>query len=66
MTWIIGVRGLKQPGLWKVIPLIPVWDAFAFFIWMASFLRKSVRWRDGEYYIRDGMLLPVASSLTEK
>ena len=66
MTWIIGVRGLKQPGLWKVMPLIPLWDAFAFFIWMASFFRKSVRWRDGEYCIRDGMLLPVAASLTEK
>jgi ceramide glucosyltransferase len=25
-----------------------------------------VRWRDGEYYIRDGMLLPVASGLTKK
>ncbi len=66
ITWTIGVRGLKQPGLWKVIPLIPIWDALAFFIWVASFLRKSVRWRDGEYYIRDGMLLPVASSPTEK
>jgi hypothetical protein len=30
----------------------------AFFIWLISFMRKSVRWRDGEYFIRDGMLVP--------
>jgi ceramide glucosyltransferase len=60
IAWSIGIRGLKQTGLWKVIALIPLWDALAFFIWLASFLRKSIQWRDGEYYIRDGML--VASS----
>jgi ceramide glucosyltransferase len=66
MSWSIGIRGLKQDGLWKRMFLIPVWDAFAFFIWLASFIRKTVRWRDGEYYIRDGSLLPVTSSSLEK
>ena len=66
MTWSIGIRGLKQPGLWKEMFLIPVWDALAFFIWLASFFRKTVRWRDGEYYIRDGMLLSVTSNPAEK
>jgi ceramide glucosyltransferase len=66
MAWSIGIRGLKQSGLWKDLFLIPAWDAFAFFIWLASFVRKTVRWRDGEYYIRDGMLLAVPSSVAEK
>jgi len=66
MSWSIGIRGLKQDGLWKRMFLIPLWDAFAFFIWLASFVRKTVRWRDGEYYIRDGSLLPVTSSSLEK
>ncbi len=66
MTWSIGVRGLKQGGLWKDIALIPVWDAFAFFIWLGSFFRRTIRWRDGEYYIRDGLLLSVSSELSEK
>jgi ceramide glucosyltransferase len=66
MAWSIGIRGLKQPDLWKDMFLIPAWDAFAFFIWLASFFRKTVRWRDGEYYIRDGMLLSVPSSPAEK
>jgi hypothetical protein len=44
------------------MPLIPVWDAMAFVIWLISFARKSVRWRDGEYFIRNGMLVPVTTT----
>lgn len=66
MTWSIGIHGLKQSRVWKEIPLIPVWDAFAFLIWLASFFRKSIRWRDGEYYIRDGKLCPVNPSQAHK
>jgi ceramide glucosyltransferase len=61
MTWIIGIHGLKQPGLWRKFVLIPLWDALAFLIWVTSFSRNSIRWRDGEYYIRDGVLVPVPS-----
>jgi ceramide glucosyltransferase len=66
MAWSIGIHGLKQPDLWKDMFLIPAWDAFAFSIWLTSFVRKTVRWRDNEYYIRDGMLLSVPSSPAEK
>ena len=59
MTWLIGVRGLKQPSLWKKLPLIPVWDAMAFAIWLLSFARNTIRWRNAEYSIRDGELVPV-------
>jgi hypothetical protein len=46
--------------------LIPVWDAMAFFIWLVSFGRNSFRWRGGEYYIRDGQLVPVTAHTAEK
>lgn len=59
MTWTIGVRGLKQSGLWRHFALIPVWDTMALVIWLTSFSRNSIRWRDGEYYIRDGALVPI-------
>jgi ceramide glucosyltransferase len=59
MTWLVGIRGLKQDALWKKLALIPVWDALAFGIWLASFTRSSIRWRDAEYDIRDGLLVPV-------
>jgi ceramide glucosyltransferase len=62
MAWSIGIQILKQPRVWKEIPLIPVWDAFAFLIWVASFFQKRIRWRDGEYYIREGKLCPVPPS----
>lgn len=62
MTWLIGVHGLRQTDLWKQMPLIPVWDAVAFAIWLTSFGRNSIRWRGADYYIRDGRLVPAASA----
>lgn len=61
MTWSIGVWGLRRAGLLQKLALIPLWDAIASLLWLASFLRNSVRWRGGEYYIRDGMLVRAAS-----
>jgi ceramide glucosyltransferase len=62
ITWMIGIWGMKQKGLWKKMPLIPLWDAMAFGIWLVSFGRKTIRWRGVDYYIRQGMLVPVAAS----
>ena len=66
MTWLIGVRGLRDQTLWGKMWLIPVWDTIAFFIWLLSFGRNSFRWRDGEYRIRDGRLVPVTGRTTER
>jgi ceramide glucosyltransferase len=63
MTLEIGVRGLDESGIWRKLPLIPVWDAMAFTLWLASFTRSRIRWRDGEYAIRSGKLVPVAAEL---
>jgi ceramide glucosyltransferase len=62
MTWVIGAWGLGKRGLWKQMPLIVAWDAVAIAIWLASFTRNSIRWRDGEYRLLDGQLVPVAKS----
>jgi ceramide glucosyltransferase len=62
MTWLVGVWGLRQRGLWKKMPLIVLWDATAFVIWLLTFGRNSIRWRDVDYRIREGMLVPAASS----
>lgn len=67
MTWTVGIHGLKQPRFWKQVPLIPLWDAAAFLIWLASFPRSRIRWRGADYYIRDGKLVPVKEpSLTHQ
>jgi ceramide glucosyltransferase len=65
MTWMVGIWGLKQDALWKKLALIPLWDAMAFGIWLTSFGRNSIRWRDAEYYIRDGRLVPVTPTNPE-
>ena len=65
MTWLIGVWGLRQTGLWKKLPLIVVWDVTAFLIWLLTFGRSSIRWRNVDYRIEDGMLVPTASSPAE-
>lgn len=57
IAWIIGVYGLRQKGLWKKFPLIPLWDGTAFFVWLVSFSRKSIRWRGVDYALRDGQLV---------
>lgn len=66
IAWSIGIRGLKQSRVWSEIPLIPVWDALALMIWFASFFRKTIRWRDAEYYIRDGQLCPATPQPASK
>lgn len=66
MMWSIGVKGLGRRGLGRKMWLIAVWDAVGFLIWVASFLRNSIRWRNAEYCIRDGALVPVVSNVGEK
>ena len=66
MTWLIGVWGMEQKGIWKKMALVPFWDAWALLIWLLSFGRRSIRWRDIDYRIREGMLVPVARPAPQK
>jgi ceramide glucosyltransferase len=61
ITAAIAVWGLKQSSYWRKMGLIPLWDALAFLIWLASFGCRSIRWRGSDYYIRGGTLVPVSS-----
>jgi ceramide glucosyltransferase len=51
MTLLIGSVGLKRKRLWLKLPLIPLWDLAAVAIWLYSFTRSTIRWRDGQYRI---------------
>lgn len=62
MTWLIGGWGLKQHFRLRYFLLIPLWDALAAAIWLRSFTLSTIRWRNHEYYIRDGELVPVGST----
>jgi ceramide glucosyltransferase len=65
-TWLIGVWGMRQKGIWKTMPLVPLWDTWALLIWLLSFGRRSIRWRDTQYQIRGGMLVPVTPAGPQK
>jgi ceramide glucosyltransferase len=62
ITWLIGIQGLEQTGVWKKMPLIPLWDAMAFFIWLVSFTRTSIRWRGVDYQLRNGEFVSVIAT----
>jgi ceramide glucosyltransferase len=66
ITWVIGVHGLRQPRALRQVPLIPLWDAVAFVIWLASFTQSSIRWRGADYYIREGQLVPVVPVVVKR
>jgi ceramide glucosyltransferase len=65
ITWTIGIHGLKQSSLWKHLSLIPIWDAVAALLWITSFTRRSIRWRNGHYRIENGLLVPVQTTVSE-
>jgi len=62
MTLQVASWGLRQRMGWRNLALVPVWDAIAFAIWLVSFTRSTIRWRDQDYLIRDGQLIPVTVS----
>lgn len=62
MAWMIGARGMKQTGIWKRIPLIPLWDALAFAVWLTSFACRTIRWRGIDYFLRGGRLWTAAGN----
>jgi ceramide glucosyltransferase len=66
MTWLIGVWGMKQKSVWRKMALVPLWDAWALLIWLLSFGRRSIRWRDIDYRIREGLLVPVSPPAPQK
>jgi ceramide glucosyltransferase len=66
VTALIAVWGLKQPRILTKFWLIPVWDVISIVILLLSFTRNKVRWRDGQYYIRNGSLVPVEGKPREQ
>jgi hypothetical protein len=55
---------MQDHALRAKLALLPVRDAFAFGVWLASFFPQRIRWRDKEFYVRDRRLVPAASSRT--
>jgi ceramide glucosyltransferase len=54
-----GARGLRDPLIRRKLWMLPVRDAFAFLVWLSSFWRRKIRWRDREFQVRQKRLVPV-------
>lgn len=65
ITAMIGGWGMEQRGIWKKISLIPLWDLTAFAIWLASFTRRTIRWRGVDYLMREGKFVSATPAGTK-
>ncbi len=54
-----GARGMSDQLIRRKLWMLPVRDAFAFLVWLASFFPQRIRWRDREFYVREKRLVPV-------
>ena len=59
-VWTIGIWGLRDELLVRRWWLVPVWDAFAFVLWLVSLFCSQVRWQGMQYRVSGGRLIPVA------
>jgi ceramide glucosyltransferase len=66
MSVLVGAWGLHEKNLVRKLPLLVLWDLTAFFIWLASFVRRSIRWRGVDYLVRAGMLAPLRQPAPKK
>jgi ceramide glucosyltransferase len=59
-AWIIGVAGMRDTLSRQKMELLPLRDAFAFVVWVASFFPQRIHWRGQEFYVRDKRLVSTA------
>jgi ceramide glucosyltransferase len=57
----VGVWGMQDATLWRKQYLLPLRDAFAFLVWVASFLPHRIHWRGREFYVRERKLVAVSA-----
>ena len=55
---VAGSAAMGDILVLKQIWLLPIRDAFAFAVWLASFFPQRIQWRDREFYVRNKRLVP--------
>ena len=54
-----GFAGMRDRLVLRKLWLLPLRDAFAFLVWVASFFAQRIHWRDRLFQVRDKKLVPV-------
>jgi len=55
----VGVRGMNDELVRRKLRLLPLRDAFAFLVWLASLFPQRIHWRDQQFHVRDKRLVPL-------
>jgi ceramide glucosyltransferase len=61
LVWTLGIWGLHDDLLKRRWWLVPLWDVFAFVIWLHSLFWNRVTWRGVEYRVERGRFIRVVS-----
>ena len=59
LAYVAGAWGMNDETVRERWRLLPLRDAFAFVVWVASFFPQRIHWRDREFYVREKRLVPV-------
>jgi ceramide glucosyltransferase len=59
MAISVGLHGMRDRLVLHRLWLLPLRDAFAFVVWLASFFAKRIQWRDRQFRVRDRRLVPM-------
>jgi len=60
MALSVGARGMRDDLVRRKQWMLPLRDAFAFVVWLASFLPQRIHWRGQQFYVRKKRLVPVS------
>jgi ceramide glucosyltransferase len=60
MAWTVGVWGLRDPVVRRKWWLLPLRDALAFLVWLASFGMNRIEWRGNRFRLERGRMIPLA------
>jgi ceramide glucosyltransferase len=60
MAWTVGVWGLRDPVVRRKWWLLPLRDALAFLVWLASFAINRIEWRGNRFRLERGRMIPLA------
>lgn len=55
----VGVKVLHDRSILRRLPLVPLRDLVAFWVWFASFAGHEVHWRGEVFILQDGKIRPV-------
>src|SRR5579884_4160539 len=58
VCWEVGVRGLGDELVRRRWYLVPLRDAIAVAVWVASFFTRRIEWRGSSFYVRNERLVP--------